>query len=85
MGGWGKFGKGKTKGNGKPLEHNIGQKMKNTIHADGCQCMNGRAQKGNMGTMGIGTASMQKHNTTATPTVSFINESIHVIHRHLGT
>ena len=35
--------------------------------------------------MGIGTASKQKHNITATPTVSFINESIHVIHRHLGT
>ena len=35
--------------------------------------------------MGIGTATMQKQNTTATPTVSFINESIHVIHRHLGT
>ena len=35
--------------------------------------------------MGIGTASMQKHNITATPTVSFINESVHVIHRHLGT
>ena len=38
-----------------------------------------------MGTMGVGTASMQKHNTTATPTVSFINESILVIHRRLGT
>ena len=35
--------------------------------------------------MGIGTASMQKHNTTATPTVSFINDSIQVIHRPLGT
>ena len=35
--------------------------------------------------MGIGTASMQKHNTSATQTVSFINESIHVIHQHLGT
>ena len=31
--------------------------------------------------MGTG---MQKHNSTATPTVSFINESIHVIHGHLG-
>ena len=35
--------------------------------------------------MGIGTTSMQKHNTIATPTLSFINESVHVIHRHLGT
>ena len=34
--------------------------------------------------MGIGTASMQNQNTTATPTVSFINDSIQVIHRHLG-
>ena len=44
--------------------------------------MNGPAEKENMG---IGTAGMQKHNTTATPTLSFINESVHVIHRHLGT
>ena len=29
--------------------------------------------------MGISTASMQKHNTTATPTLSFINESVHVL------
>ena len=27
---------------------------------------------------------MQKHNTTATPTVSFINESVHVIQPELG-
>ena len=47
--------------------------------------MNGPAEKKKMGTMGIGTAGMQKHNTTATTTVSFINESIHVIHRHLRT
>ena len=34
--------------------------------------------------MGIGTPSMQKHNSTATPAVSFINDSIHVIHGHVG-
>ena len=36
-----------------------------------------------MGTMGISKASMQKHNSIAIPAVSFINESIHVIHGHL--
>ena len=35
--------------------------------------------------MEIGRASMQKCNTTATPSVSFITKSIHVIQRHLGT
>ena len=44
--------------------------------------MNGPAEKENMG---ISTEGMQKHNTIATPTLSFINESVHVIHRHLGT
>ena len=34
--------------------------------------------------MGIGMASMQNHTSTATAAMSFINESIHVIHRHLG-
>ena len=34
--------------------------------------------------MGIGTAGMQKHNTAATPTLSFINESVHVINPALG-
>ena len=56
---------------------------KNAIHADGCYCTNGPGEKENMGTMGIGTASMQKH-STASPAVSFINESIHVIQGHLG-
>ena len=34
--------------------------------------------------MGIGTAGMKKHNSTATLAVLFINEAIHVIHGHLG-
>ena len=34
--------------------------------------------------MGICTASVQKHDSTATPAVSFINESTHVIPEHLG-